>query len=214
MEETATTELVVRLDPRIAASRADLMARQEALAGLADLSKTIGEANRAMRTLNQRVTAIESELRDHGDAPDDLVQAVDSLQAQLEELGQEISTAGRDARLSGAIEGATARPTADQLWQVERAWERVPALIERLNGIITTTMPAINRQLDAAGIRPKPGEAIAIPVIVDGRVAAVFYGDNGIGGGPIGHTGDLERVVAAVAREMGRFRYRAAPNGE
>jgi len=52
----------------------------------------------------------------------------------------------------------------------------------------------------------EPDEVVAIPVIVDGRVAAVFYGDNGIGGGPIGHTGDLERVVAAVAREMGRFR--------
>jgi len=60
----------------------------------------------------------------------------------------------------------------------------------------------------------EPSEVIAVPVIVDGRVAAVFYGDNGIDGGPIGHTGDLERVVAAVAREMGRFRYRAAPNGE
>ncbi len=161
--ETATTELVVRLDPRIEVSREDLTARQEALAGLADLSKTISEANRAMRTLNQQVTAIKSELRDHDDAPEDLVQAVDSLQEDLEELGQEISTAGRDTRLSGAIEGSTARPTADQLWQVERAWERVPALIERLNEIIATTMPAINQQLNDAGIRPNPGEAIAIP---------------------------------------------------
>jgi photosystem II stability/assembly factor-like uncharacterized protein len=162
-EETATTELVVRLDPRIDISRADLMAREQALASLADLSKSIGDANRAMRTLNQQVTAIEGQLGDHEDAPADLVQAVDSLQARLEELGGEISTAGRDTRLSGAIEGSTTRPTADQLWQVERAWERVPALIEQLNEIITTTMPEINRQLDAAGIRPKPGEAIAIP---------------------------------------------------
>jgi hypothetical protein len=67
---------------------------------------------------------------------------------------------------------------------------------------------------DGAGNRPlrellgdgEPDEVIAVPVIVDGRVAAVFYGDNGIDGGPIGRTSDLERVVAAVAREMGRFR--------
>jgi len=75
---------------------------------------------------------------------------------------------------------------------------------------------------DGAGNNPlrellgegEPEEVIAIPVIVDGRVAAVFYGDNGIGGGPIGHTGDLERVVATVAREMGRFRYGAPPRME
>jgi len=67
---------------------------------------------------------------------------------------------------------------------------------------------------DGAGNQPlrellgegEPDEVIAVPVIVDGRVAAVFYGDNGIDGGPIGRTSDLERVVAAVAREMGRFR--------
>jgi hypothetical protein len=67
------------------------------------------------------------------------------------------------------------------------------------------------RLRDGEGNRPlrellgegEPEEVIAIPVIVDGRVAAVFYGDNGIDGGPIGHTGDLERVVTAVAREMG-----------
>ena len=75
---------------------------------------------------------------------------------------------------------------------------------------------------DGAGNRPlrellgegEPDEVIAIPVIVDGRVAAVFYGDNGIDGGPIGQTGDLERVVAAVAREMGRFRSGAQPKME
>ena len=161
--DTATTELVVRLDQRIEISQADLTERQVALASLADLSKSIGDANRAMRTLTQQVTAIKGQLGGHDDAPESLVQSVDSLQEQLEELGREISTAGRDTRLSGAIEGSTTRPTADQSWQIERAWQRVPALIERLNEIITTTMPAINRRLDDAGIRPNPGEAIAVP---------------------------------------------------
>ena len=57
-------------------------------------------------------------------------------------------------------------------------------------------------------------EVIAIPVIVGGRVAAVFFGDNGVDGGPIGNTGDLERVVAAVAREMGNRRDGVEPKRE
>ncbi len=67
-------------------------------------------------------------------------------------------------RLSRAIDGSTTRPTTDQLWQVDRAWEQVPALVEKVNEIIIATMPEIYRRLDAAGIRPKPGETIAEPV--------------------------------------------------
>ena len=53
-----------------------------------------------------------------------------------------------------------------------------------------------------------PKEVVVIPVIVDGKVAAVLYGDNGSEEGAIGHIGDLERVVARVAREMERNRKR------
>jgi hypothetical protein len=35
----------------------------------------------------------------------------------------------------------------------------------------------------------------------------VLYGDNGSDEGTIGHIGDLERVVARVAREMGKKRH-------
>jgi hypothetical protein len=51
-----------------------------------------------------------------------------------------------------------------------------------------------------------PHEVIVIPVIVDRKVAAVLYGDNGTDGSAIGHIGDLERVVARVAREIGKKR--------
>ena len=52
-----------------------------------------------------------------------------------------------------------------------------------------------------------PREVVVIPVIVEGTVAAVLYGDNGSNDGEIGHIGDLERVVARVAREMGKKRH-------
>ena len=100
---------------------------------------------------------------EHADAPENLAAAVDSLADEIDQLGEDINQANRDARLQGAIEGSDARPTADQLWQIDRAWEIIPPLIEKLNDIVTNRIPAINRRLDTAGIRPKPGEAIAIP---------------------------------------------------
>jgi hypothetical protein len=47
-----------------------------------------------------------------------------------------------------------------------------------------------------------PKEVIALPVIVEGEVTAVLYGDNGADEQPIGSIGGLEREVARVAREM------------
>ncbi len=54
--------------------------------------------------------------------------------------------------------------------------------------------------------KTSPGEVIVVPVIVDGKVAAVFFGDQGAESGSIGQIGDLDRVVARVAREMERMR--------
>jgi hypothetical protein len=60
-----------------------------------------------------------------------------------------------------------------------------------------------NRSLKDLLGNEDPKEVIVIPVIVDDKVAAVLYGDNGSDENAIGQIGDLERVVARVARELG-----------
>ncbi len=90
--------------------------------------------------------------------------------------------------------------------------------VERLDGedsaiswVITEGRSYRGRLKDAEGNRPLqellgdegPKEVIVIPVIVDDKVAAVLYGDNGSDESAIGQIGDLERVVARVARELG-----------
>jgi hypothetical protein len=71
------------------------------------------------------------------------------------------------------------------------------------------------RLKDSEGNRPlrellgehAPAEVILIPLIVDRTVQAVLYGDNRSEDGSIGPIGDLERVIARVAREMGEKRH-------
>jgi len=63
-----------------------------------------------------------------------------------------------------------------------------------------------NRSLKELLGNEVPNEVIVIPVIVDDKVAAVLYGDNGSDESAIGQIGDLERVVARVARELGDTR--------
>ena len=49
------------------------------------------------------------------------------------------------------------------MWQVGRAWELVGELLGPLNELIASRVPALNAQLYAEGVRPKPGEEVAMP---------------------------------------------------
>jgi hypothetical protein len=161
--QSLTGDVVVRGDPRIQISRADLMARQAALMSLYRLSKPAYDATQSVRSLSEQVAAMQELVSDTDDAPESLATEVDSLRGDLRRLSEELADANRDARLSGAIESATARPTDDQLWQIDRAWERTPKLIDRVNRVIAERLPALQRRLDEYGIRPDPGNTVTIP---------------------------------------------------
>ena len=103
-------------------------------------------------------------LREQEEGREDLSDEVSALLEEARELRGDINQAAAGARGAGAIESSSTRPTADQLWQLDQAWEKVPPLIERLNEIVTGEMPAIYRQLNELGIRPDPGEAVTMPM--------------------------------------------------
>jgi len=96
-----------------------------------------------------------------------------------------------------------------------RRIERLDSEDSAISWVIDEGRSYRGRLKDGEGNRPlkellgdeTPNEVIVIPVIVNHKVAAVLYGDNGADDSAIGHIGDLERVVARVAREMGKSRH-------
>jgi hypothetical protein len=160
---TLTTDVVVRGDPRIDISRADLEARQRAMMSAYQLAKPSYEAGRATRRLNQQLDDISSLLGDANDVPEAIQEHVDSLRSELRELRQELQRAGAGAGAAFAIEASTTLPTADQLWQIEQSWEKLPGLIDKLNDVIDNKMPALYDALNEHGIRPDPGKPITVP---------------------------------------------------
>ncbi len=164
MDGDTTTALVeVRGDPRIQISEVDLQTRQNALLSLFSLNQSVAEANRAIRRLSDQLDEVNELLEDLEEVPEEIQLEADSFGEDLDSLRQDLSEASRDGRVSGAIEGSTTRPTDDQLWQMDRAWERVPPLIAILNTMITERLPAYYDLLNEHGIRPDPGEPIVIP---------------------------------------------------
>ncbi len=160
---SVTTEVEVVLDPRVVISRADLLARQDALMSAYQLAKPVYESGQAVRRMTTQLSEVKSLAEQNDDVPEDLLEQVDTAEERIEEIGREINRFGAAARRSVSMERSTTKPSADQLWQLERAWEKVPELISELNGYITDTVPGIYQRLNELGILTDSGEPVVVP---------------------------------------------------
>jgi photosystem II stability/assembly factor-like uncharacterized protein len=159
-----TVEIPVRADPRIQISAADRQARQDAMMTLNALGKPLHDAGEALDRVVAQVESAKKLLKDAENAPDALKAEADSLSQALDDVDDDVNGASRTAlRLFFTIERATMRPSADQLWQVDEVWEDATEAIEELNALITGRIPAFHQRLNAEGIRPDTGQAVALP---------------------------------------------------
>ena len=161
--ETSSSTVEIQADPRRTMSRADRMARQDALMSLHTLAVPIYEAGRAIRSLEEQLDAAEELIDAAAEAPEGLEEELTAIREALEEVEDDVAEARRNAGVARAIQGSSTLPTEDHLWQVDRAWEVMAELVEPLNELITSRVPALNAQLYAEGVRPKPGEAVVVP---------------------------------------------------
>ena len=159
---TMSGDLVVRMDPRLDVSPLDIQARQAALLALYGLQGPVHELGRAARRIEGQLESVEDLLSEVGEAPPSLREEVDAMSTDLDDISSDTRRLGVGG-LRFTVEASTSRPTEDQLQGIDRAWENVPGLIERMNDLITGRMPALYRMLDQAGVRADPGPAIVVP---------------------------------------------------
>ncbi len=161
--ETRSSTVEIQADPRRPMTRADRMARQDALMSLHMLAPSIYEAGRAIDRLEGQLDAAEELIESAAEAPEGLDEELDAIREALEEIDDDVTEARRNAGVATAIQGSSTLPTEDQMWQVDRAREAMEELVGPLNELITSRVPALNAQLFAEGVRPKPGEAVVMP---------------------------------------------------
>ena len=161
--ETFSAEVEVVAEPRRPMSPADRMARQEALMSLHAMAGPIYEAGQALDAIEEQLSAAEELIEGADEAPEGLEEELEAIEEQVEEIRDELGDARRNAGVANAIQGSSTVPTADHLWQVDEVWNVMPELLDRLNALIETRMPALNAQLYAEGVRPSAGEPVALP---------------------------------------------------
>ena len=162
-EETMSRTLEVRLDPRAEISQADLLARQEAMLDSYRMSGAVSGARELIETVHGHLNGIEDRIDEAAEPPADLREEVDTLRNELEEVEEDLNDAGRGASVWRAIQRATNAPTADQLWTIDRSWEQLPGVIERVNVLLAERLPLLFARVLPEDLRPDLGEAVAVP---------------------------------------------------
>ena len=157
------TTAEVRLDPRVSISRGDLAARHDAMMDSYRLSGAVQDANDRIESMTGQLDGIEERVEGAEEAPEELTEEIEAFREALEEVEDELDDASNGAGVWGTIQGASSPPTADQLWQIDRSWEDLPAVIERVNEMVTARLPALHDRVYAADIRPDAGEPVAMP---------------------------------------------------
>ncbi len=160
--QTFSSTVEIQADPRRPMSRADRMARQDALMSLHALAAPIYEAGRAVDRLEEQLDAAEELIDGVEEPPEGVREELEAIREALEAVDDDVGDARTNAWVSGAIQGSSTLPTEDQMWQIDRAWELMEELAGPLNELITSRVPALNAQLYAEGVRPKPGEEVVV----------------------------------------------------
>jgi hypothetical protein len=161
--DTMTTGLAVREDPRIDVPRADLVARNEALARVNDLAEPLFRAGEAMDEVEERLEAARILLEAAGEGESEtLLEELDALEAHVEVVQDDLSEAASGRQVQFAIDGVSARPTEDQLWRIERGEAAVPGAIRALNDLLTERLPAFEARIYQPAARPAPIEPVAL----------------------------------------------------
>lgn len=160
MEQSAE----VRIDPRVETTPAALRARQALMVESAALAPPVSDIQDRLRTLREQLAEVDDLVSDHDDVPDALREQLQELRDRADELGSELGPVTAGSRAGRGAESSFQAPTSDARWLVDRGWEALPAVVSRVNTLVTVDVPALYGELDRLGIRPDPGVAVVLPV--------------------------------------------------
>ena len=157
------SEVTVRLDPRVTMTRREIMARHQAMMDAYRLSGPVDSAEDALEDVVTRLDEVETLLEAAADPPATISEEIGAVRDLVEELEDELDEASGGASVMGRIQGFSGPPTGDDLWQIERSWEAVPAIIERINVVVTERMPALLAEVYADAVRPDADDPVPMP---------------------------------------------------
>ena len=163
------TMVTVEGDPLLVVSEEDRRPRQAALLDLVELQKTLIAPRDPVRAAADEVGLVRKNLaaraggNPRGEEKEALGRAAkvsDGLSRCQRELESQLRSV---SGLTREIDGYSGRPTADQLRQIDWAFEDATKLVEELNAILQKEMPALFSEMTTRNLWISPARPIAPP---------------------------------------------------
>lgn len=161
--DTLETSFDVRLDPRASIHQTDLEARHAAMLDAYRLARPVQEARRRLQSMGEQLEDVQERVDAAADSvPEEVAAEIEAFEEELDETREALQEASAGANSWRAIEGSTTPPTADQLWAIDRSWNDVPPVVERVNELLER-MSSLFDMLAEAGVRPETGDPVPVP---------------------------------------------------
>ena len=176
---TETKTATVRPDPLIEMSMTDRQTLYRALLSLTDLQRTATAAADAMTKLDDRAKQMEEMLKTRPNAPAAIKTSIANLAKQVGDLRRTIAGSGqgfgggegpggvqplrnRINGLKSEVIGSQSLPTRVQSTLVETLQKQLSEAVGQVNTVITSTLPAVYKQMSDSGIFLGVPEPIAV----------------------------------------------------
>jgi hypothetical protein len=178
-----TRQVLVEEDPRIRISPADAEARLKIMLAINKLQRSGLDAQRSLDNLRTQLTAVQDGLKKQANLSEQINAAVTVLLQEVVGLRRGLSPqfrvqnqeeAGpadpaiaaavfsRVNRLYGELDSVTEPATKRHQEQLKKLTSLLNTQIERINILITKSVPNLNKQIATSGMTPiKAGETIA-----------------------------------------------------
>jgi hypothetical protein len=177
-ENERVRELEVKSDPSIEMSGQDRRLLHDTLQSLNHMLAASAAVLSTTRGVETRLGEIRGAIEAHGEVPGAIRDAINAIAGDVRAIldkmvGEEANVgatlpgapplADRVRQLYSAIEAATAIPTAEQRSLTRLSHEELTEQIALVNRLAGSTLPALEAQLDQAGIPWTRGRRISLP---------------------------------------------------
>jgi hypothetical protein len=155
----------VRPDPRAHTTPAALASRHAMSMRIAELSEVYSAAAKAFGAVNGELERLAASVKAMPNAPAGADSAVTAAARTAAELRPRFSPSygtpiGRAFDLLGALQSSSGAPTEAEGRILDSATGELRETITRLNGLITTTLPAVRSRVGALAVQT---EAVRLP---------------------------------------------------
>jgi hypothetical protein len=162
----ATRTITVAGDPLVGISAADRETLHEAAVTLHAMQRAANEAADAVRLLSEHLSAVQASVKARTRLPAAVAQPLADVTREVEALAQRLGVAsaasarrpgglpGQIGNLKTQLMGSTTLPTDLQRRLLRTHRDDLLPLIERVNAVIGTGMPALHKALGTSGVYP------------------------------------------------------------